>query len=445
MYNNNINTDSYTELEERLNKAREDTKQLYAQINYIKSKNQDSDLITMAKNVPSILSNNNNNSNSPTISSALNNTSPGGRFNYTSSSVSERGSNLKNARTLKGHHNKIQDVKWSQDSSTVLSASQDGFMLLWDAATGWKKNAIVLENQWVLSCAISPNKRFVASAGLDNHCTVYKIDGDDVVQQKIVSIFKGHTCYISECEFLSNNFILTASGDMTACKWDITKGMKTMEFSEHLGDILALATPKSFNNGEYDSLNNNIFATAGSDGHIFLWDSRQQKSVQKFLVGDTDVGSLQFFSDNNAIASGSDDGLVRLFDLRADCKIAEYSIMQKQHLLSKQFKQTNGNNKVNTPLTPFSKNIESTSLFTSDSTYDIDGVVSIDFSSSGRLLYVCYSNYGCVIWDTLKGEVVGTLDGHNNRIVKVKSSNNGFGVLTGSWDETIKIWTPGYM
>lgn len=421
---NVVTQESFFELEERINKARDDTKQLYAQINYIKAKNQDSDLISMAKNVPS-----------------LNDSFDISKNTFTSLT------NLKKIRTLKGHHNKIVDTKWSKDSSTILSASQDGFMLLWEASTGFKKNAVLLDNQWVLSCAISPNNKLVASAGLDNHCTIYKIQPNNMVQQNIVSIFKGHSGYISECEFLSDNFILTASGDMTACKWDITKGAKVMEFSEHLGDILALAIPK-------ENSNTNIFATAGSDGHCLVWDSRQQGSVQKFLVGNTDVGTLQFFSNNNAIATGSDDGLVRLFDLRADCKISEYSLMDKQnslkYLLPSNFnsKKGNYNHTLNsgssysgTPLSAGRHN-EKNSLFSQDSTYDTEGVVSIDFSKSGRLMYTVYSNYGCIIWDTLKGELVGSLQGHDNKINKVKASNDGYGVLTGSWDETINIWTP---
>ncbi|CAI8495695.1 unnamed protein product [Hanseniaspora opuntiae] len=426
---NAVTQESFFELEQRINKARDDTKQLYTQINHIKAKNQDADLISMAKNVPSL------------------NSSPDINKNTFSTMT-----NLKKIRTLKGHHNKIVDTKWSRDSSTVLSASQDGFMLLWEATTGLKKNAVILDNQWVLSCAISPNNRLVASAGLDNHCTIYKIQPNNMVQQNIVSIFKGHSCYISECEFISDNLILTASGDMTACKWDITKSAKVMEFSEHLGDILALAVPKQYDNT--NSENMNLFATAGSDGHCLLWDSRQQGSVQKFLVGDTDVGSLQFFSNNNAIASGSDDGLVRLFDLRADCKISEYNLMDKQyhlkHLLPNNHNTKRGhyNHSLNsntshagTPLSSGRHN-ERNSLFSQDSTYDTEGVVSLDFSSSGRLMYTVYSNYGCIIWDTLKGELVGSLQGHSNKTNKVKASNNGFGVLTGSWDETINIWTP---
>ncbi|KAL6944982.1 hypothetical protein ACO0QE_002425 [Hanseniaspora vineae] len=421
---------SFENLQYRLQRARDETRQLYDQLDVIKNKNEDANLLGMSRTVHSLLGNNQ-------------------AGNISSISASSKNSvasanNMENIRVLRGHHNKIADVKWSRDSQNIISASQDGYMIVWDPATGFKKNAVVLDSQWVLACAISPSSRLVASAGLNNHCTVYKIDDTSMVQQKTVSIFKGHTCYISECEFQDDTSIITVSGDMTACLWDIPKSMKKADFSEHLGDVLALALPKSGPHTE------TTFATAGSDGYVLVWDSRQRNSVQKFLVGDTDIGSLQFFSDGNSIASGSDDGVVRLFDLRADCKIADYSLVNRFQTLNKYHLQPSTEYRLtpHSEQSPFGSTAQqyndSASIRTKDSTFDTSGVVSFDFSMSGRLMYVAYSNYGCVIWDTLKGEVVGTLEGHSNRVTKVKCSPNGFGLLTGSWDETIKLWTPSY-
>ena len=422
---------SMEDLQYRLQLARDETRQLHNQLDIIKNTNEDANLLGMSRTINSLLGTNQTGNIS-------------GTSTFLRSSLANA-NNMKNARVLRGHHNKIADMKWSRDFENIISASQDGYMIVWDPATGFKKNAVVLDNQWVLACAISPSSRLVASAGLNNHCTVYKVDNTSMIQQKTVSIFKGHTCYISECEFQSDTSIITASGDMTACLWDIPKSMKKTDFSEHLGDVLALALPKSGFHAE------NTFATAGSDGYVLVWDSRQKNSVQKFLVGDTDIGSLQFFSDGNSIASGSDDGVVRLFDLRADCKIADYSLVNKFQSLNKYHLQppTEYRMTPHSEQSPFGsskqqQNNDSASIRTKDSTFDTSGVVSFDFSVSGRLMYVAYSNYGCLIWDTLKGEIVGTLEGHSNRITKVKSSPNGFGVLTGSWDETIKLWTPSY-
>ena len=48
--------------------------------------------------------------------------------------------------------------------------------------------------------------------------------------QSIQSIFKGHTAYISECEFIGSNSIVTASGDMTCALWDLDKRYQVSRF-----------------------------------------------------------------------------------------------------------------------------------------------------------------------------------------------------------------------
>ena len=184
------------EIQNKIEAARQESKQLHAQINKAKHKIQDASLFQMANKVTSLTKNK---------------------------------INLKPNIVLKGHNNKISDFRWSRDSKRILSASQDGFMLIWDSASGLKQNAIPLDSQWVLSCAISPSSTLVASAGLNNNCTIYRVSKENRVAQNVASIFKGHTCYISDIEFTDNAHILTASGDMTCALWDIPKAKRVRE------------------------------------------------------------------------------------------------------------------------------------------------------------------------------------------------------------------------
>ncbi|CCF59231.1 hypothetical protein KAFR_0G01970 [Kazachstania africana CBS 2517] len=402
MFSDNGNLEE--EIQNKINIARQETKNLYIQIDKVKLRVQDANLFQMANTIE------------PLNKSKI---------------------NLKPTIVLKGHNNKIADFRWSRNSKNILSASQDGFMLIWDSATGMKQNAIPLDSQWVLSCAMSPNGNLVASAGLNNNCTVYKVSKENRVQQNITSIFKGHTCYISDIDFLDNTQVLTASGDMTCALWDIPKAKRVTEYTDHLGDVLALALPTNKNNNNDE----NIFASCGSDGYTYIWDIRTPGSVQNFFVSNRDVNTLQFFKDGNSIATGSDDGMVNLYDLRSDCPIANYSLSTSLH--SQQYDQ---------PTYSEAKMVYSrhspqsaTATAVSSSYLDNQGVVSIDFSNSGRLMYACYTDSGCVVWDTLKAEIVGKLEGHSNRVSRVKTSPDGLAVCTGSWDSTMKIWSPAYM
>jgi WD40 repeat protein len=80
-------------------------------------------------------------------------------------------------RTLKGHLAKIYAMHWSADKRHLVSASQDGKLIVWDAYTTNKVHAIPLRSSWVMTCAYSPSGGFVACGGLDNICSIYSLRG----------------------------------------------------------------------------------------------------------------------------------------------------------------------------------------------------------------------------------------------------------------------------
>lgn len=83
---------------------------------------------------------------------------------------------MKQRRILKGHFGKIYALHWSaNDSRHLVSASQDGKLIIWNGFTTNKVHAIPLRSSWVMTCAYSPTGQFVACGGLDNLCSVYKM------------------------------------------------------------------------------------------------------------------------------------------------------------------------------------------------------------------------------------------------------------------------------
>ena len=61
-------------------------------------------------------------------------------------------------RTLKGHFSKVFGVQWSGDAQKLVSAAQDGFMIVWNPLTCNKNITIPLKSTWIMMCAIEPQE-----------------------------------------------------------------------------------------------------------------------------------------------------------------------------------------------------------------------------------------------------------------------------------------------
>lgn len=292
-------------------------------------------------------------------------------------------------RTLKGHLAKIYSMAWSSDNRHIVSASQDGKLIVWNAFTTYKVHAIPLRSHWVMTCTYSPSGNYVACGGLDNICSVYNLRSRDQ-PIRVSRELSAHTGYLSCCRFLTDRHILTSSGDMTCILWDVDIGQTVQKFTDHTGDVMSVAV----------SPDKNTFVSGACDAHAKLWDIRSGKCVQTFTGHESDINAVQFFPNGLAFGTGSDDASCRLFDIRADRELKQYTDDMIR-----------------------------------------EGVTSIDFSTSGRFLFAGYDDKKVIVWDVLKGTQVQTLDSHENRVSCLAVSPDGQSVCSGSWDFTLKIFS----
>ncbi|XP_076863940.1 guanine nucleotide-binding protein G(I)/G(S)/G(T) subunit beta-3b [Brachyhypopomus gauderio] len=292
----------------------------------------------------------------------------------------------KTRRTLKGHLAKIYALHWATDSRLMVSASQDGKLLIWDTHSGNKINAVPLKSSWVMTCGYSPSGNLVASGGLDNICTIYNMKTPII---KTVKELDAHSGYLSCVRFLSDNEVLTSSGDTTCALWDIESGKQKTVFLNHVGDCMCLALASDMR----------TFISGACDSSAKLWDIRDGKCKQTFQGHSSDVNAIAYFPSGNAFVTGSDDCTCKTFDIRSDQEVMTYEDTQLN-----------------------------------------SGVTSVTLSLSGRLILAGYDNFNCNIWDSLKGEKVGVLAGHDNRVSCTGVPLDGMCVCTGSWDSFLKIW-----
>jgi guanine nucleotide-binding protein G(I)/G(S)/G(T) subunit beta-1 len=296
---------------------------------------------------------------------------------------------LRARRTLKGHLAKIYAMHWSGDKRHLVSASQDGKLLVWDGLTTNKIHAIPLRSSWVMTCAYSPSGNFVACGGLDNICSVYNLRSREM-PIRVSRELTAHSGYLSCCRFFNDKDIVTSSGDMSCILWDIEADAKVTEFTDHTGDVMSVSIiPEK----------QNYFISGACDATAKLWDIRSGKCELTFEGHESDINAIQYFPSGLSFGTGSDDASCRLFDIRSHRELMQY-------------------------------------------THDniLCGITSVAFSISGRYLFAGYDDFNCHVWDTLKGDRVGTLQGHENRVSCLGVSPDGMALCTGSWDSLLKIW-----
>jgi len=131
-----------------------------------------------------------------------------------------------------------------------------------------------------------------------------------------------------------------------------------------------------------------------------VWDIANGKCTQSFSGNEGDVNSVCYFPNGQAFASGSDDSITRLFDIRADRELDKYKADTKEP----------------------------------------SAVTSLAFSSSGRYLFAGYDDATCVVWDALAAKKLWVLDDHEQRIACLAVNEPGTALCTGSWDHSLRVW-----
>eukprot|EP00455_Lapot_gusevi_P056158 TRINITY_DN925_c0_g1_i6.p1 TRINITY_DN925_c0_g1~~TRINITY_DN925_c0_g1_i6.p1 ORF type:complete len:362 (+),score=25.57 TRINITY_DN925_c0_g1_i6:163-1248(+) len=317
--------------------------------------------------------------------------------------------NLRQRRLLKGHLGKVYALHWASDSKHLVSASQDSKLIIWNGMSTNKTHSIPLRDSWVMTCAFAPSGHYVASGGLDNTCSIFKLSSSRHGQSahshshyasadtpSSFSADPRHSfrelhqpSYVSSCRFVNDASLLVACADGATRLWDVETRQAVTIFAGHESEVTAVSVaggPPS------------VFASCSSDCTARVWDLRSGKSLRTFPGHDLDINSLEFFPDNQSIVTASNDASCRLFDLRSNRQLNIYTM-------------------------------ESGAAAT-----------SVAFSYSGRMLFVGYEDCECGVWDTLTGQMAQLLQGHENRVSCVGVPPDGRALATGSWDCLLKIW-----
>ena len=208
--------------------------------------------------------------------------------------------------TLKGHKDWIFSVQFSSDGKSLITASRDKTIKVWDLASK-KATATLEKNPTDVKTAIfSPDGKLAVSTTGAWNKKAKKWEGEirfwDIKNSKVSKTVKGHGDVIEAIAFSPDgNKLITAGKDQTAIIWDVKTGKALQTLKGHKGIIHDVAFNKD----------GSKVATASADKTVKIWNVADGKEVGLIKDHKRDVTSVAF-TDDGKIITGSLDETVKV-------------------------------------------------------------------------------------------------------------------------------------
>ena len=178
-------------------------------------------------------------------------------------------------------------------------------------------------------------------------------------------------------------------------------------------------------------------ASGSDDGTIKLWDVATRQNIATLEGHAAQVRSVSF-SPDGTLASGMIDGTVKLWDVEARQNIATLEGHTKG-ISSVSFSSDGGILASGS----WDGTVKLWDVATRESTttlWHAAQVGSVSFSPDGRTLASGMIDGTVKLWDVTTRQIIDTLSGHTDGISSVSFSPDGGTLASGSYDNTIKLW-----
>lgn len=291
--------------------------------------------------------------------------------------------NVSIACTLTGHSDTVRSLAISPDGQTLVSASHDKTIKIWQLSTGREIRTLRGHSHYIFTVAISPDGQIIASGSWDDTIKIWQLSTG-----REIRTLNDHSGDINSLVISPDGQLLaSASDDKTIKIWRLNTGEKIGTLTGHYNWIRSLAI----------SPDGQTLVSSGVDKIIKIWNLSTGREIRALTGHSSTICSLAISPDGETLVSGSEDMTIKIWHLSTG-KVLHTLIGHS------------------------------------------DIVTCLAITLDGKTLFSGGFDNGIKIWRMSTGQALRTLTEHSGSVVALTISSDGKTLVSGSYDNTIKIW-----
>jgi len=353
-------------------------------------------------------------------------------------------------REYGGHFDEVRHLSWSGDSRFFVSSSKDLTARIWslDPEEGFDPTVLAGHRQPVRGAWFSGNQESIYTVSEDGALFRWEFvsgapdgAGDETVDPAD-----------EKWRIVQREYFMQANAKLKCACFHAPTGVLTVCFDNGLfslyeipsfSNIHTLSMASSPISGVTMNRSGEWLALGSSQtGQLLVWEYASESNILKQSSHLDTMTTLSYSPDSTRIVTGSDDGLIKIWDVSSGFHIATFT----EHTSA---------------VTGSAYSRRGNILFTSS----LDGSVRAwdmlryrnfrTFTAPTRLSFSClaidpsaevvcaasHDSFDIHLWSVQTGALLDRLAGHEGPISTLAFTPDGRYLVSGSWDQSIRVWS----